>query len=412
MEGEIRMREICKVTAVLVFYVIVFLSPGSKVQAEYGGRQEQAVLQTTECDNAAAQTTASTEQSEHQTTETAVQTQTKEKFPISKKKVEIDQKKRNTHSKSSKGKTAKRRKDSKKKTNKSQIIPKIYHRQNIKMQDQKERIGNFVYFNQADAVWNDNGYQIKSSGCGPTAMALCISSLTKCWVTPVDAAMWAYDHGYYSAEGAAHEMIPALAKRYQLECKGLGRNVSKIRAALKKGHPVVALMGPGYFTKKGHFIVFIEVDEKDQVTVADVGSRKRSRFQYSLRDVTEQTKSASAGGPCWELFRRKKEKKKQQQKEFATKVSSPAFQKMYADIKSVLQKNYPLKIPLKKGSLVYEPQFVTIGSLDINDTVSVMDQRNRLKSDIKLEKVVEEIETKAVKGSFWNTVTILQCQKK
>lgn len=406
------MREIRKVTAVLAFYMIVFLSPGSKVQAEYGSRQEQAVLQTTECENAAAEISTSAEQSEHQTTETAVLTQTKEKFPISKKKVEIDKKKRKAHRKSQKGKTIKKKKHSKKKTNKSQIIPRIYHRHNIKMQDQKERIGNFVYFNQADAVWNDNGYQIKRSGCGPTAMALCISSLTKHWVTPVDAAVWAYDHGYYSMAGAAHEMIPALAKQYQLECDGLGRNVGKIRAALKKGHPVVALMGSGYFTKKGHFIVFIEVDEKDRVTVADVGSRERSRFQYPLRDVVEQTKSASAGGPCWELFRRKKEKKEQRQKQFETKIPSPSFQKMYKDIKSVLQKNYPLKILLKKGTLVYEPQFVTIGSLDINDTVSVMDRQNRLKSDIKLEKVVEEIETKAVKGSFWNTVTILQSREK
>lgn len=80
---------------------------------------------------------------------------------------------------------------------------------------------------------------------------------------------------------------------------------------------------------------------------------------------------------------------------------------MYGEIKSVLQKNYHLAVPLKKGELVSEAQFATIGSLDINDTVSVMDSHNQLKSEIELEQVVEEIETKAVKGSFWSTVTIL-----
>ncbi len=69
-------------------------------------------------------------------------------------------------------------------------------------------------------------------------------------------------------------MVPALAKQYKLSCNGLGTDINKVRSALKKKHPVVALMGPGYFTKKGHFIVLVAIDNNDQVTVADVGSKR------------------------------------------------------------------------------------------------------------------------------------------
>ena len=76
---------------------------------------------------------------------------------------------------------------------------------------------------------------------------------------------------------------------------------------------------------------------------------------------------------------------------------------MYAEIKAVLQKNYHLSVPLKKGTLVNKDQFVTVSSLTINDKVTVMDVST---IDVDLQQVVSEIKADAVKGSFWNTVTI------
>ena len=303
------------------------------------------------------------------------------------------------------------KKDKKKdKKDKKSIIPKVYNDHSLEMKDKKETIQGFIYFNQADAAWNDNGYQIKSSGCGPSAMAVCISSLTNKWVTPVDTTVWAYKNGYYSSAGASHEMVPALAQQYKLECHGLGSDVSKVRDALKKKHPVVALMGPGYFTKKGHFIVLVAIDDNDQVTVADVGSRQRTQYKYPLKEVIAQTKSASAGGPCWEIYSDQKisakADKKAKQLKAEKKYRSKEFKAMYNEIKSVLQKNYQLAVPLKKGTLVSEEQFVTITSLGINDKVSVMDASKKLTSDVDLDTVVDEIQTEAVKDSFWNTIMI------
>lgn len=410
------MRKTRKTAAVLALYAVLMLGSASVVSADQAGdktfAREQASEQTdTSKDNSAQTTEASTtETTTEKTTEAKPTTEQKDKTDTSHKKTVTSSKKERKTTEKQKKATNKKKKDKKdKKKDTKQIIPKVYNDHSIEMKGKKETIEGFIYFNQADAAWNDNGYQIHSSGCGPTAMAVCISSLTGKWVTPVDTTIWAYNHGYYTSAGASHEMVPALARQYKLSCNGLGTDINKIRSALKKKHPVVSLMGPGYFTKKGHFIVLVAIDDNDQVTVADVGSRERTQYKYPLKDVVAQTKSASAGGPCWEIYSKDKKVKKTNNTKAKTIQAKKEFKdtsKMYAEIKAVLQKNYHLTVPLKKGTLVNKDQFVTVSSLTINDKVTVMDVSKKLTTDVNLQKVVSEIKTDAVKGSFWNTVTI------
>ena len=410
------MRKTRKTAAVLALYAVLMLGSASVVSADQAGdktfAREQASEQTdTSKDNSAQTTEASTtETTTEKTTEAKPTTEQKDKTDTSHKKTVTSSKKERKTTEKQKKATNKKKKDKKdKKKDTKQIIPKVYNDHSIEMKGKKETIEGFIYFNQADAAWNDNGYQIHSSGCGPTAMAVCISSLTGKWVTPVDTTIWAYNHGYYTSAGASHEMVPALARQYKLSCNGLGTDINKIRSALKKKHPVVSLMGPGYFTKKGHFIVLVAIDDNDQVTVADVGSRERTQYKYPLKDVVAQTKSASAGGPCWEIYSKDKKVKKTNNtkaKTIQAKIEFKDTSKMYAEIKAVLQKNYHLTVPLKKGTLVNKDQFVTVSSLTINDKVTVMDVSKKLTTDVDLQKVVSEIKTDAVKGSFWNTVTI------
>ena len=403
------MRKTRKTAAVVALYTFLMLGSVSVVRADQPVTREQISSEQTETKtDSSAQTTES-----EATTETT--TQTTQAKPTTEATTHTHITAAATHTKKQKTKSDQDKKKDKrdkknKKKDKKSIIPKVYNDHSLEMKDKKETIQGFIYFNQADATWNDNGYQIKSSGCGPSAMAVCISSLTNKWVTPVDTTVWAYKNGYYSSAGASHEMVPALAQQYKLKCHGLGSDVSKVRDALKKKHPVVALMGPGYFTKKGHFIVLVAIDDNDQVTVADVGSRQRTQYKYPLKEVIAQTKSASAGGPCWEIYSDQrisaKADKKAKQLKAEKKYRSKEFKAMYNEIKSVLQKNYQLAVPLKKGTLVSEEQFVTITSLGINDKVSVMDASKKLTSDVDLDTVVDEIQAEAVKDSFWNTIMI------
>ena len=367
------MRKTRKTAAVVALYTFLMLGSVSVVRADQPVIREQisseqtetktdSSAQTTESE-ATTETTTQTTQAKP-TTEATTHTHTTATTHTTAAATHTKKHTAATHTKSDQDKKKDKKDKKNKKKDKKSIIPKVYNDHSLEMKDKKETIQGFIYFNQADAAWNDNGYQIKSSGCGPSAMAVCISSLTNKWVTP----------------------------------------------ALRSGHMVVGLMGPGYFTKKGHFIVLVAIDDNDQVTVADVGSRQRTQYKYPLKEVIAQTKSASAGGPCWEIYSDQKisakADKKAKQLKAEKKYRSKEFKAMYNEIKSVLQKNYQLAVPLKKGTLVSEEQFVTITSLGINDKVSVMDASKKLTSDVDLDTVVDEIQTEAVKDSFWNTIMI------
>ena len=221
------MRKTRKTAAVVALYTFLMLGSVSVVRADQPVTREQisseqtetktdSSAQTTESE-ATTETTTQTTQAKPTTeatthTHTAATTHTTAAATHTKKHTAATHtKKQKTKSDQDKKKDKKDKKNKKK--DKKSIIPKVYNDHSLEMKDKKETIQGFIYFNQADAAWNDNGYQIKSSGCGLSAMAVCISSLTNKWVTPVDTTVWAYKNGYYSSAGASHEMVPALAQQ-------------------------------------------------------------------------------------------------------------------------------------------------------------------------------------------------------
>lgn len=160
-----------------------------------------------------------------------------------------------------------------------------------------------VYYNQGDAAWKSLPYSsstIGKSGCGPTSMAICISTFTGKKVTPRQTCSWAGSNGYYVPNsGSSHSVIPGLAKHFNVKCKGIGKNKTEIVKALTSGKLVVAIMARGHFTGGGHFIVLSGV-KNGKITVADCGSRERTKKTWSLDLIVSEARSgASAGGPFW-----------------------------------------------------------------------------------------------------------------
>lgn len=257
-----------------------------------------------------------------------------------------------------------------------------------KQKNQKEYIGDYIYFNQTDSIWNNNNLSLHSSGCGPTAVAVCISNLTHQWVTPVDTASWAEKNGYYSASGSLHSAIPAIANHWGLECKGLYKNKIQIEKALKSGHMIVGLMGSGYFTKKGHFITLLGIDKSGKVEVADVGSRSRSQKKYELSFIIGNSKSADAGGPFWEIWSCKEDKKsKKKQNKTTDRVAKKQeiIQKFYADLQADLTE-FEREIPMEELLLGVKDQTFQIHSSKIN---SHLRNLGKQLNDEKLVKISE-----------------------
>lgn len=286
------------------------------------------------------------------------------------------------------------------------FIPKVYNDTRLSMKNHKEYIAGYIYFNQGDGAWNQNGYCIAKAGCGPTSMAVVITSLTGKWVTPLDTAIWGYQHGFYSREGSAHEMIPAMATAYGLCCQGAGTDYQTIKKALKAGKPVVCLMGPGYFTRGGHFMVLVAIDNNDCVTVADVGSRTRSAYKYRLADVIAQSKGASAGGPFWVMSydkgssaaRREKAIKNYTQEDMEEDFADASYMKVTGELPELLKKEKK-EVSVKKvvSILKMSTGGSLLNTLGVNNTGSSFSPVSRSSQLVSI--TVKAKDTKGTKGA-------------
>jgi hypothetical protein len=412
------LSKVGKTLVVAIVFSLITCLGSSAVFAEEADAQETAT--TTE--KATQATTATVTTTERHTENTADKTESV--------KTETTQKSETTSSETT---TASKTKDDKKKTkvknikqtekvvditkeketpdnngtSSNKVIPKIYNDHSLEMKNKKETINGYIYFNQGDAAWNDNGYRIKKAGCGPTSMAVVISSLTGKWVTPVDTTVWAYKHGYYSSAGSLHSLIPALSKEYGLNCKGVGTNIDKIRTALKNDNPVVCLMGPGYFTSGGHFMVLVDIDKNDNVTVADVGSRKRSQYKYKLKDIISQSKNASAGGPFWVIERPSKEDKNKNEKKTKTKTRTEVkmtYEVMKdateEQVMQTVQEGVPVMM-MTDSKVIEGEEFVYLTVIDSQYLVTVVDQNFTQQKQISWMELKSHLKSDITGLSYW-----------
>ena len=161
-----------------------------------------------------------------------------------------------------------------------------------------------VYYNQLDERYASQPYgtdNIGGYGCGPTAMAIVVSSLTDDMVDPIKMAHWSYENGYWcKSSGSYHALIPAAAEEWGLPVSGCTTSEpQRILDALAEGKLVVAIMSEGHFTSSGHFIVLRGVKD-GQIMVADPASYKRSEQLWDLSIIlNEASRRAGAGGPFW-----------------------------------------------------------------------------------------------------------------
>lgn len=109
-----------------------------------------------------------------------------------------------------------------------------------------------VYYNQLDERYASQPYgtdNIGGYGCGPTSMAIVVSSLTDDTVDPVEMARWSYENGYWcDNSGSYHALIPAAAEAWGLPVSGCTTSEpQRIVDALSEGKLVVAIMAEGAF---------------------------------------------------------------------------------------------------------------------------------------------------------------------
>lgn len=167
-------------------------------------------------------------------------------------------------------------------------------------------VGILTYFNQCDPKWGSAIYggndPISDYGCGPTALAMLVTSFTENNMNPAEMAAWAYSNHYWaSGAGSKHNLIPEGAAAFGLRVEPLSRpNSETAMSYLKNGYILVALMGPGHFTKQGHFIIISNYWSQNQVSIADPANLENTLIPWDIDLIlSELSSSAQSGGPIW-----------------------------------------------------------------------------------------------------------------
>ncbi len=164
-----------------------------------------------------------------------------------------------------------------------------------------------VYFNQGQPPWADLPYgrdSIGGYGCGPTSMAMAVSSLTEQSCDPAQMATWSVEHGHWASRNGSYlSLIPAAAQAHGLTATPIrALTAEAIQEELLSGHLIVALMGPGHFTQGGHFILLRGITLSGSILVADPNSTERSLMEWDAQLlVDELSQSRHNGAPLWVL---------------------------------------------------------------------------------------------------------------
>ncbi len=155
-----------------------------------------------------------------------------------------------------------------------------------------------VSYLQTDARWKNKLYRVKGetatigdSGCGPTAAAMLLSTLTGKNITPEDTCKWSVDHGYKAlGNGTYYAYFAPQFAAYGIKCWQLNwvnayhnpkaTSFDETVKYLKQGYYAIALMKKGTWTGGGHFVVLWWADGK--VRINDPASTRDNRVNGNL----------------------------------------------------------------------------------------------------------------------------------
>lgn len=163
-----------------------------------------------------------------------------------------------------------------------------------------------VSYLQTDPRWKNKPYRVKGenatiggSGCGPTAAAMLIETITGKTFTPEDACNWSMAHGYKALnQGTYYAYFTPQFAEFGIDCQMLNwtntygkpdhANHEKVVEKLKEGYYAIALMNKGLWTSSGHFVVLWWQDDK--VRINDPASTKDARVNGDIRTFRNQAK--------------------------------------------------------------------------------------------------------------------------
>lgn len=165
------------------------------------------------------------------------------------------------------------------------------------------------YYDQRAPEWAELPYgsdHIGGYGCGPTAMAMAVSTLTGQVVNPAEMAQWCVQKRHWaSRQGSYLSIVQGVAGDYGIPCESVvvdELEPDTLVQRLAAGDLAVALMTKGHFSKGGHFILLRGVTLEGKILVADPASEERSLVEWDLELILDElSPSRHNGAPLWLL---------------------------------------------------------------------------------------------------------------
>ena len=155
-------------------------------------------------------------------------------------------------------------------------------------------------YGQTILYYNGEAKSVASSGCGATSVSMVIAYLTgNVEQNPYLLFCKAVDNGRYHGNGLSHDTLVWLAKSYGVKCRWISNSADAVLEALAEGKPVIAHMGEGIFTSKGHYIVLRGVTEDGKILVNDPNSRSNCHKAFPMETILAQTRTSASFMVCW-----------------------------------------------------------------------------------------------------------------
>lgn len=159
--------------------------------------------------------------------------------------------------------------------------------------------GEVVYFNQGDyskyyyssdpsKPQFGKSVTIKSHGCGPTSLAIVLSSMLGRVVDPIETTSKVCKAGGCTEDGSIYTGLVKVGREYGLKVTETFDNQTVIDALSTNNSLVIVLIGPSKFSKSGHYFVLTGIRNDGMVSIADPGFRKTTEQKwFSFNDVVE-----------------------------------------------------------------------------------------------------------------------------
>lgn len=154
--------------------------------------------------------------------------------------------------------------------------------------------GEVPYLYQIDPEWSEESYaggSIAKNACGPLCLNMVYVACTgKTDYDPIRMCALSEQGGFVYEGATKWSFMTEGADQLGLHSREVTRSSEAIVQELREGHILIAIMGPGDFTEKGHFIVLAGLTVQGDIEVHDPNSVENSMRSWDADTIVEQAR--------------------------------------------------------------------------------------------------------------------------